>query len=283
MDLKNKLCIVTGANSGIGKEIVRAFARQGAYVIMICRNEKRALKAQQELIQDTGHSGIEVMLADLALQHDIRSVAKKTADKFNKIDVLVNNAGLISGKREETIDGIERTLAVNHLAPFLLTNLLLDQLKKAAEARVINVASEAHRYGVPFFDLENLQLKTGYKPMVAYGFSKLCNILFTRELAKRCEDSSITTNCLHPGVVGTGLAEEASLSMKILYTIGRPFMRSPRKGAETTIYLATSNEVQNISGKYFKDKKIASPASIATDDELAKKLWDISAGLTNLS
>jgi len=283
MDLANKLCIVTGANSGIGKETVRAFAREGAFIVMICRNEQRAKQAQQELISDTGHAGIEVMIADLALQHDVRAVTEQIANKFDKIDVLVNNAGLIAGKREETIDGIEKTIAVNHLAPFLLTNLLSNQLQKASEARVINVSSEAHRLGAEVFDLENLQLKTGYTPMKAYGISKLCNIMFTHELAKRCAGTSVTTNCLHPGVVGTQLAEEASWIMNIIYTIGRPFMRSPRKGAETTIYLATSDEVKSISGKYFKNKKEASPVSIAYDDKLTEELWKISKELTDLS
>lgn len=283
MDLKNKLCIVTGANSGIGKETVRAFAQMGAYVVMVCRNEQRARQAQQELINDTGHSGIEVMLADLSLQYDVREVAKKIEKQYERVDVLVNNAGLIADKREETADGIEKTLAVNHLAPFLLTNLLWDRLQKAPEARVINVSSEAHRLGAEIFDPDNLQLVTGYTPMKAYGISKLCNIMFTHELAKRCAETNITTNCLHPGVVGTQLAEEASWIMKLVYTIGKPFMRSPRKGAATTIYLSTSDDVSSVNGKYFKNKKIASPSSIAYDDEITEKLWDISAELTALT
>jgi NAD(P)-dependent dehydrogenase (short-subunit alcohol dehydrogenase family) len=283
MDLANKLCVVTGANSGIGKETVRAFANQGAYVIMVCRNEQRAKQAQQEIISDTGHRDIEIMLADLALQYDVREVVNQITQKFDKVDVLVNNAGIIADERQETVDGIERTLAINHLAPFLLTNLLFDHLKNAREARVTNVSSEVHRMGANNFDINNLQLTEGYSPMKAYGISKLCNIMFTHELAKRWADTPITTNSLHPGVVRTQLAEEANLLMKLFYTVGKPFMRSPRSGAQTTIYLTTSDEVQSISGKYFRNKKQAIPAALAYDDNITTKLWEKSKELTALS
>lgn len=283
MDLRNKLCVVTGSNSGIGKETVRAFANQKAYVVMVCRNEQRAEQARQELIRDTGHTGIEVMLADLAIQHDVREVADRISEKFEKVDILVNNAGIIADRREETIDGIEKTLAINHLAPFLLTNLLRDSLEKAPDARVVNVASEVHRVGAKAFDIDDLQLEENYSPMKAYGVSKLCNIMFTHELAKRSAETSITTNSLHPGVVSTQLAEEASWLMKFFYFIGKPFMRSPKSGAQTSIFLATSDEVKSTSGKYFRNKKKATPASIAYDDTITKKLWQRSEQLTGLS
>lgn len=282
MDLGNKLCVVTGANSGIGKETVRAFARMGAYVIMICRNEKRAHQARQEIISDTGHHGIEVMLADLAVQFDVREVADQIIRKYDKVDVLVNNAGIIASKRQETVDGIEKTLAINHLGPFLLTNLLLNHLRKAEEARVINVASEVHHLGAANFDIDNFQLQKKYSPMKAYGLSKLYNIMFTHELAKRCGDI-ITTNSLHPGVVRTQLAEEANLLTKLFYTIGKPFMKSPKKGAQTTIYLATSGEISATSGKYFINKKVTAPASMAYADAITKEVWAKSAVLTGLS
>ena len=283
MNLNNKLCIVTGANSGIGKETVRAFAQQGAYVVMVCRNEQRAHQAKEELVAHTGHAGIEVMLADLAIQHDVRQLANKISDKFGKVDVLVNNAGIIADEREETLDGIEKTLAVNHLAPFLLTNLLLNHLKKSEDARVVNVSSEVHRLGAKSFDINDLQLRTGYSAMRAYGVSKLCNIMFTHELAKRTQGNNITTNSLHPGVVRTQLAEEANWMMKLFYWIGSPFMRSPQSGAETSIYLATADEIQEQNGQYFRNKKVATPASIAFDDELTERLWQLSADLTHLS
>jgi len=283
MDLANKLCVVTGANSGIGKETVREFARQGAYVIMVCRNEQRAKDAKQEIIIDTGHTGIEIMLADLAIQHEVRELAEQITSEYDDIDLLVNNAGIIPGDREETIDGIEKTLAINHLAPFLLTNLLMDHLKKGSEARVVNVSSEVHRVGAQSFDLDNVQLQKDYTPMKAYGISKLCNVMFTHELAMRCKDTSITTNSLHPGVVRTQLAEEASWLMKLFYLVGKPFMRSPKSGAQTTIYLSTSEEVRSVSGKYFRNKKQKSPASIAYDDSITQALWEKSEKLTGLS
>lgn len=283
MDLANKLCIVTGANSGIGKEAVRGFARRGAYVVMVCRNEQRANRARQELISDTGHTGIEVILADLSIQHDVRETARQIAEKFETVDILVNNAGLIAGEREETIDGIEKTLAVNHLAPFLLTNLLLDNLMRAPDARIINVASEAHRNGVGAFDIDNLQLKENYSSYTAYRLSKLCNIMFTHELAKRCEETSVTTFSLHPGVVQTRLAEQAGWMTKFFYFIGRPFMRSAEKAAETIIYLATADDIRSESGKYFQDNQPVEPASVAFNNRLTEELWRKSEELTGLS
>jgi NAD(P)-dependent dehydrogenase (short-subunit alcohol dehydrogenase family) len=283
MDLENKLCVVTGANSGIGKETARSLAADGAYVIMICRNKKRAENARQEIIDDTGNTGVKTIIADLGIQHEVRSAADQINRKFGQIDMLVNNAGLVANEREETIDGIEKTLAVNHLAPFLLTNLLWDGLRLANDARVINVSSEIHKMGAKVFDLDNLQLSKNYSAMNAYGVSKLCNIMFTHELAKRTTDSSITTYSLHPGVVGTQLAEEAGWTMKLFYWLGKPFMRSPKSGAETTIYLATSDDIESMSGQYFKDKNPAKPATIAYNDDITSQLWERSAILTELA
>ena len=283
MDLTNKLCIVTGANSGIGKETARRFAADGAYVIMICRNEQRAKAARQDIIEDTANSGIEIILADLAVQDDVRSAADQINRKFDQIDVLVNNVGLIASEREETIDGIEKTLAVNHLAPFLLTHVLWDGLQQSEDARIINVSSEVHKRAANVFDLDNLQLTENYSAMKAYGISKLCNVMFTHELAKRTKNSTMTTYSLHPGVVGTQLAEEAGWGMKLFYWIGKPFMRSPASGAATTIYLATSDEVTSMNGRYFKDEELAEPAAIAYDDDITSQLWKRSKELTGLS
>lgn len=282
MKMKNKLCMVTGANSGIGKATVMKLVELGAYVVMVCRNEEKAEKAKQDIITKTGNSGVEVMLADLAYQYEIREMADHFKSKYDQLDVLINNAGTIVSKREETIEGIEKTLAVNHLAPFLLTNLLLDHLKAAPEARVINVSSEVHRMGAAIFDLSDLQLQEGFSPMKAYGLSKLCNIMFTRELADRMKDTSVTANALHPGVVSTQLADEANWMMKLFYFIGKPFMKSPVKGAETPVYLAVSDKVKGVSGKYFKNKKQIKPAEIAHNDDLTSKLWEISEELTHL-
>lgn len=281
--MQNKLCIVTGANSGIGKATTQELARQGAYIVMICRNEERARQARKEIISETGNPGLEIMLADFAYQYEIREVADRFNRKFDKLDVLINNAGIIPSRRTETIDGIERTFAVNHLGPFLLTNLLMDRLLAAPQGRIINVSSEVHRLGASIFHLANLQLEEGYSPMKAYGLSKLCNIMFTYELTQRLEDSNVTANALHPGLVGTRLSSEAGWMMKLFYTVGRPIMKSPSKGAETPVYLATSDEVSAISGKYFKNKKITKPAEIAFDDELTNRLWEISEELTKLN
>lgn len=283
MDLSNKLCIVTGANSGIGKETARSFAADGAYVVMVCRNEQRAKTARQDIIKDTGNTGVEVIIADLAVQHDVRSAADQINQEFDQIDILVNNAGLIVNERQETIDGIEKTLAVNHLAPFLLTNLLWDGLQQSNDGRIINVSSEVHNMVADVFDLDNLQLTENYSAMNAYGISKLCNIMFTHELAKRTDNSAITTYSLHPGVVRTQLAEEAGWAMKLFYWIGKPFMRSPKSGAATTIYLAKSDEVTSMNGQYFKDERLAEPASIAYNDDITSQLWKISEELTGLS
>lgn len=280
MDLTNRLCVVTGANSGIGKETVRDFARRGAYVIMVCRNEARANQARREIVKDTGHTGLEIVLADLAVQYDIRRAAEEITAQFDHVDILVNNAGYLPNEREVTADGIEKTLAVNHLAPFLLTKLLLNSLQQAKEARVITVSSEVHRLGARVFDLDNLQLKNNFSPMKAYGLSKLCNIMFTYELAKQTHDDAITANCLHPGVVSTQLSEEAGWATKLFYLMGKPFMRSPEGGAQTSIYLATSDEVQNVSGRYFKNKQLASPSNIAFDDKKTAQLWEQSNKMT---
>jgi NAD(P)-dependent dehydrogenase (short-subunit alcohol dehydrogenase family) len=282
MNIENKTCLVTGANSGIGKYTAQALVRRGAYVVMLCRNEEKAERARQQIMEETGQSGVEILLADLAHQYDIRKAAERFCDRFDALDILINNAGIIPSGRNETPEGIERTLAINHLGPFLLTNLLMEPLQNAPAARVVNVASEVHRLGAAIFDIDNLQLKTGYSPVKAYGLSKLCNIMFTHELAKRTADTAITANALHPGVVSTQLAEEASVWMKLAYFMGKPFMRSPKSGAQTSIFLATSEEASGTSGKYFKNKKVASPASLAYDDELTQKLWEKSDQLCGL-
>lgn len=282
MNMQNKLCIVTGANSGIGKATTLKLAEMGAYVVMICRNEEKAHRAKEEIISKTGNTGLEVLIADFAYQYEIREAAERFRNKFNQLDVLVNNAGMIPSKREETMEGIEKTFAVNHLGPFLLTNLLLDHLIAAPQGRIINVSSEAHRVGASIFHLSNLQLEEGYTNMKAYGLSKLCNIMFTYELAQRLQDTSVTTHAMHPGAVRTNLAGDASWAMKLLFAIGKPFMRSPHKGAETAIYLSTSAEVTETSGKYFKNKKVKSPDDIAYNEDLTSRLWEISEELTKM-
>lgn len=280
--MSDKLCLITGANSGIGKATATKLAGMGMYILMLCRNEQKAERAKTEIIQKSGNSSVEILLADLSLQHDIREAAAKFNNRFDQLDLLINNAGFIASSREETPEGIEKTFAVNHLAPFLLTNLLLDPLKAAQAARVINVSSDTHRTAASSFELDNLQLQRDFSPMKAYGLSKLCNIMFTKELARRTADEALIANSLHPGVVRSNLTDDASWLMHLLFTIGKPFMKSPESGAETSVYLAISDEVGGVSGAYFKNKKRKKPAEIAEDQQLAQQLWERSAKLTDL-
>lgn len=278
--MDNKLCIITGANSGIGFETTKALAQKGAYVVMVCRNEEKAEAAKEEIVQETGHKGIEIVLCDFSIQAEIEEASKKIKQKFDMVDVLINNHGFLASERNETVDGLEETFAVNHIGYFLFTYLLLDPLKAAESARIINVASEAHRRGE--FDPENLQLQKDFKPFKAYANSKLFNILFTKELAHRLADTDVTANCLHPGVVASNFGQSGSWLISLFYTIGKPFLKSNEKGAETQIYLATSDNIANTSGAYFKDKKPATPSKTARDADAAKKLWDISEKLCGL-
>lgn len=282
MDLKNKLCVVTGANSGIGKAAAIDFAARGAYVVMICRNEKRARKARKEITAQTGNPGVEVVLADFAWQYEIREAASRISSTFEQVDLLVNNAGTITSRREETMSGLEKTFAVNHLGPFLLTNLLLDRLRAAPEARVITVSSGAHRKGAELFDPENLQLETGFTPYGAYGLSKLCNLMFTHELARRTGGSGLCAFSMHPGLVNTRLTKEAGWLTRMAWTLARPFMRSPEQGADTIVWLATTDEADELNGRYFKDREMVQPDPIAFDDRRTEELWRISARLCDL-
>lgn len=278
--MNNKLCVITGANSGIGFETAKALARKGAYLVMVCRNEDKAETARQEIIEETSNPGIDIVLCDFAIQAEIRNAAEEIKKNYKKIDVLINNHGFLASEREDTVDGLEKTFAVNHIGYFMFTNLLLDMIKAADQGRIVSVASGAHRAGE--FDPENIQLDNNFTPWKAYGNSKLFNILFTRELANQLVDTNVTANCLHPGVVATNFAQSGSWIMRTLFTIGKPFFVSPKKGAETTIYLATSEKVKEVNGAYFRNKKVATPSKDARDDEAAKQLWDISKKLCSI-
>lgn len=278
--MNNKLCVITGANSGIGFETAKALARKGAYLVMVCRNEDKAESARQEIIEETSNPGIDIVLCDFAIQAEIRKAAEEIKKNYKKVDVLINNHGFLASERQDTVDGLEETFAVNHIGYFMFTNLLLDMVKAADQGRIISVASEAHRAGE--FDPENIQLDNNFTPWKAYGNSKLFNILFTRELANQLVDTNVTANCLHPGVVATNFAQSGSWIMRTLFTIGKPFFISPKKGAETSIYLATSDKVKEVNGAYFRNKKVATPSKDARDDEAAKQLWDMSRKLCSI-
>ncbi len=280
MDMTNKLCVITGANSGIGFETAASLAAKGAYIVMVCRNEDKAIQAKKEIQHSVDSAGVDIILCDFSIQKEIRLAAEQIKSNYDKIDVLINNHGFISSKRWETVDGLEATFAVNHIGYFLFTNLLLENIKAAGNARIVNVASDAHRAGE--FDPENLQLHEGFSPMKAYGNSKLFNILFTKELADRLKDTDVTTNCLHPGVVRSNFGNNGGLMMKLFWKIGAPFMISNKKGAETSVYLAGSDEVAHVNGAYFKNKKVAAPRKQARDMDAAKKLWKISEEICGL-
>lgn len=279
--MQDRLCLITGANSGIGKETALALAQSGATVVMICRNQARGEAARSEIVQRSGNSSVELLIADLSSQQSIRAVAEHFQDKYDSLHVLVNNAGAAFRGRRESVDGLEMTFALNHMGYFLLTDLLLDMLKVSASARIVNVASDAHR-GADL-DLDDLQMTNNYSIMRAYANSKLMNILFTHELERRLNGkapSGVTVNALHPGVVGTSIWGNAiPLLGPIFNLVGRFAMRSPEEGAETTIYLASSPEVEGVSGKYFEDCAEKYPSRTAQDEELARKLWEVSVGL----
>jgi len=280
MDMTNKLCVITGANSGIGYETAKALAQKGAYIVMVCRNEDKAIEAKNMILNSVRDAGIAIVICDFSIQKEIRIAAAEIASRYKKIDVLINNHGFIAAERNETADGLEATFGVNHIGYFLFTNLLLENIKAAKNGRIINVASEAHRNGD--FNPENIQLTENFSAMKAYGNSKLFNILFTKELAERVKDTNVTANCLHPGVVKTNFPNNGNWMVKLFWKIGSPFMISPKKGAETSIYLASSDDVENANGAYFKNKKAVAPRKDAQNMEAAQKLWEISEKLCGL-
>jgi len=278
--MKNKICIVTGANSGIGYETALSFAKQGAKLLMVCRNKEKGTIALNEVKSASQNNDIELIIADFSSQKDIRRAAQEINNKYQSIDILINNAGAIQDLRNETVDGYETTFATNHLGYFLFTNLLLDKLKTAPKARIINVASSAQQMGKLNFD--DLHLKNGYTPMKAYAQSKLANIVFTYELAKRLKNTNITTNCVHPGVVRTGFAKDSKGIVKFFFSLAKPFMRNAVKGAETMISLSTSPELEGVSGNFYFDKKIKKSIPDSYNDLIQKRLWEESEKLTNL-
>jgi len=274
--MKGKICLITGANAGIGKATARDLAVRGATVVMVCRNEVRGSVAMSEIRTLTGNSDVHLMLADLASQRSIRALADAFKGQHDRLDVLVNNAGVYMGTRIPTEDGYETTFAVNHLAPFLLTHLLRDRMTTGS--RIVTVSSDAHK-GLTL-DFEDLDARRKYNGMRVYGQSKLANILFTREVARRLEGTGITANCLHPGVVATHFASGTGLG--IFFKLFKPFLLSPEKGAATSIYLATSPDVEGVSGKYFVKSAEATPSKAALDDEAAARLWQVSAERTGI-
>ena len=282
-DIRGKTVLVTGATSGIGLEASVALARQGARVIMVGRNQAKTEAARADVASRSGSKEVSSLLADFASQASVRALADAVRSRVERLDVLVNNAGGVNKARTVTADGIETTFAVNHLAYFLLTNLLLDLVVKSAPARVVTVASVGHRRGT--LDFEDLGFERGgYSIMRAYSRSKLANILFANELARRRAGSGVTSNSLHPGSVDTNIWSGAPLWAKpIIQVLLRPFFISAEKGGERIVQLAASPELEGVTGKYFEDGKVVDPAPLARDASLATRLWDVSARMVGLA
>ena len=278
-DASQKVAIVTGASSGIGLYTALALARAGMRVIMTGRNRDRTNAARDFVTARVADAQIETALADFASLAAVRRLAAEILSRHQRVDVLINNAGLLSPGYRLSEDGYEMTFAVNHLAPFLLTNLLLDRLKASAPARVVTVSSSAHRG--ERIDLATIAGSQGWSRRRAYGRSKLCNILFTRELARRLEGADVVAMCLHPGVVATGFGQRGGI-VELGWRLAKPFMISAEKGAETSVFLATVSDPSPFNGGYLVNKRLERPDPAALDDDMARRLWEESARLVNL-
>lgn len=276
--LTGKTCLITGATSGIGRSTAIGLARMGAELVLVARDRARAEETAAEIQRETGNRSITLMHADLSSQQSIRALAAEYLATNRPIHILLNNAGVVNTSRTVTVDGIETVFAVNHLAYFQLTHLLLDRIIQSAPARIVNVASDAHKFGPLNFD--DLQGEKRYRVMRIYGQSKLANILFTYELARRLAGTGVTVNCLHPGAVGTRLGHNNGTWAKAIISLLRPFFRTPDQGAETSIYLASSPAVEGVSGKYFSNSKETRSSKASYDEAAARRLWDISAEMT---
>ena len=281
--MQGKVCIVTGANSGIGKATALGLAQMGATVVMVCRNQSKGEQAQNEIKEKSENDAIDLMLADLSSQESIYRLAENVQQHYQQLHVLINNAGVANLSRRETVDGLEMTFAVNYLAPFLLTNLLLDKLKTSAPARIVNVSSGSHQSG--YIKMDDLELEKGYRLMRAYGQSKLALVLFTYELARRLQGTGVTANCLHPGFVATNIGQNGvgSVGRSIVKLIFSRLGISPEEGAKTSIYLASSPEIEGVTGKYFIKSIPVRSAPISYDETLQRQLWEVSAKLVHLS
>ncbi len=282
VDLTGKTVLITGATSGIGLEASVALARMGARLVMVGRDPAKTAAKLIEVRKRSGASVVESLLCDFSSQAQIHKLANEFRVKHDSLHVLVNNAGSVFAKRGLTEDGIERTFAINHLGYFLLTNLLTDLLVKSAPARVVNVASVAQYNGT--MDFEDLGFERGYKIMRAYARSKLANVLFTRELAKRLAGTGVTVNCLHPGAVATNIWNGAPRWIRPLVVLAsRLTMLTPAQGADGIVYLATSPELEGKTGLYFERNRPKTPSPLACDDALASRLWERSARLVKLA
>ncbi len=278
--MTGRVCLITGGTGGLGKETALALARLGASVSIVARDAAKGQAVVEEIQAQTGNPQVEALRADLSSQASIRSLADEFKRRHERLHVLVNNAGGVFNPRRVTVDGLEMTFALNHLAYFLLTALLLDTLKASAPARVVSVSSEAQSNGRINFD--DLQGEKRYSAMTAYSQSKLANILFTVELARQLAGTGVTANVVHPGAVRTNFGKSATGLFRWVVRLAGPFMLTPARGAETIVYLASSPEVEGMTGQYFANKKARPLPAAASDTALVRRLWDVSAALVHL-
>ena len=271
--MSGKTCVITGANSGIGKETALGLAQMGARVVLVCRNAEKGHAALEDIRRDSGSSELDLLIAEMSSQASVRALAEQIRQKCPRLDVLINNAGAAVPKRTLSADGIEKTLAANHLGAALLTFLLLDLLKASAPSRIVNVSSEAQRRAR--VDISDLQFeRRKYRGFAAYGQSKALMNAFTFELARRLEGTGVTVNCLHPGVVATNIwGANPPLIFKLIVGVMKPFMLDSKRGAQTSLYLASSPEVAGVSGKYFIKCKPAESGVFSRDPEMAAEIW----------
>ena len=277
-DLKDRVVLMTGATSGIGKVAARRIAAMGPRMVLVVRDQARGMVAWEDITMSSGNDKVELMIADLSSMEEVRLLAQEFKRKYKRLHVLVNNAAIVPRERSVTVEGLETQFAVNHMAYFLLTNLLLDVLKASAPARIINTASGQHSKAR--LDMDDMQSERGYRPMARYGQTKLMNMLFTNELSRRLQGTSVTVNSWTPGFTATGLGRDMSFGMRLGM---RMFGKNPERAAETLVHLVSSPDVAGVSGAYFKDSKEAECSKNARDEKLAAHLWRISEELSGLS
>jgi len=278
--MKEKVVLVTGANSGIGRAASLALAKMGATVVMVARNQEKGEAARSEIVRESQNGSVDLLIADLSSLESVRQLATEFQRKYSRLQVLINNAGLFNQRRHVTMDGYEDTFATNYLAPFLLTNLQLDLLKASAPSRIINVSSVGHYSGHINFD--DLNLEKEYGGWKAYGQSKLALVLFTHELAKKLQGTSVTVNAVHPGTVATNIWSRPLGPVGFIMALPKLFMTTPRQGAETIVYLASSPDAKDLNGEYLEKLKVKKSSDESYNEEIAQRLWDVSAKLTGL-
>ncbi|MFW9794535.1 MAG: SDR family oxidoreductase [Candidatus Thorarchaeota archaeon] len=279
--MKDKVVIVTGSNSGIGRETALALADMGAIVVLVVRNQALGEQACEAIVAETGNEFIDMMLCDLSSMSAIREFSRNFKRKYDRLDVLINNAGAVFSKRDITAEGFERTLAVNYLAPFLLTQELLPLLKSSAPSRVINLSSGLSKRTE--LNLDDLQSESNYKSRRVYGSAKLKIEMFTYEMARRLEGTGVSVNVVRPGFVATNLGRSSgSFISRIMFGMMKPFQLSPKEGAETSVYVATSPEIEGVTGKCFYKKAETETSAISYDINLQKQLWDVTMKLLGL-